>query len=66
MSAVGKIDEAHLLSHDALEALRLLTNHRLDTESPFATILLGQPTLAARWPWAPWQRSSNASPCAAP
>ncbi len=42
------IDEAHLLTHDALEALRLLTNHRLDTESPFATILLGQPTLAAK------------------
>jgi len=42
------IDEAHLLSHDALEALRLLTNHELDTESPFATLLLGQPTLAAK------------------
>ena len=42
------IDEGHLLSHDALEALRLLTNHRLDTESPFATILLGQPTLATK------------------
>ena len=42
------IDEGHLLGHDALEALRLLTNHRLDTESPFATILLGQPTLAAK------------------
>ena len=42
------IDEGHLLTHDALEALRLLTNHRLDTESPFATILLGQPTLATK------------------
>jgi len=42
------IDEGHLLSHDALEALRLLTNHELDTESPFATVLLGQPTLAAK------------------
>jgi type II secretory pathway predicted ATPase ExeA len=42
------IDEGHLLGHDALEALRLLTNHRLDTESPFATILLGQPTLATK------------------
>jgi type II secretory pathway predicted ATPase ExeA len=42
------IDEGHLLSHDTLEALRLLTNHRLDTESPFATIILGQPTLAAK------------------
>ena len=47
-AAILCIDEAHLLSHDALEALRLLTNHRLDTESPFATILLGQPTLAAK------------------
>jgi type II secretory pathway predicted ATPase ExeA len=42
------IDEAHLLSHDALEALRLLTNHELDTQSPFATILLGQPTLSTK------------------
>jgi type II secretory pathway predicted ATPase ExeA len=42
------IDEGHLLSHDTLEALRLLTNHRLDTESTFATIILGQPTLAAK------------------
>src|SRR4249920_213074 len=42
------IDEGHLLTHDALEALRLLTNHQLDTESPFATVLLGQPTLAAK------------------
>jgi len=42
------IDEGHLLNHDALEALRLLTNHQLDTESPFATVLLGQPTLATK------------------
>ena len=42
------IDEGHLLTHDTLEALRLLTNHELDTESPFATVLLGQPTLAAK------------------
>jgi len=42
------IDEGHLLDHHALEALRLLTNHSLDTESPFATVLLGQPTLAAK------------------
>lgn len=42
------IDEAHLLTHDTLEALRLLTNHQLDTESPFATVLLGQPTLATK------------------
>jgi type II secretory pathway predicted ATPase ExeA len=42
------IDEGHLLSHDTLEALRLLTNHRINTESPFATIILGQPTLAGK------------------
>jgi type II secretory pathway predicted ATPase ExeA len=42
------IDEAHLLTHDALEALRLLTNHDLDTATPFATVLLGQPTLLTR------------------
>jgi type II secretory pathway predicted ATPase ExeA len=42
------IDEAHLFGHDGLEAIRLLTNHDLDTGAPFATILLGQPTLAAK------------------
>jgi type II secretory pathway predicted ATPase ExeA len=42
------IDEAHLLGHDGLEAIRLLTNHDLDTSAPFATILLGQPTLATK------------------
>lgn len=42
------LDEAHLFSHDGLEAIRLLTNHDLDTGAPFATILLGQPTLAAK------------------
>ena len=42
------IDEAHLITHDGLEALRLLTNHDLDTTSPFATVLLGQPTLLTR------------------
>ena len=28
-----------------LDAIRLLTNHDLDTGAPFATVLLGQPTL---------------------
>ena len=48
--------------HAALEAMRLLTNHDIDTGSPFATILLGQPTLRrqdARS--ACWPRSTNAS-----
>jgi len=46
--AVLLVDEGHLLGHDGLEALRLLTNHDLDTGAPFATVLLGQPTLATK------------------
>jgi type II secretory pathway predicted ATPase ExeA len=42
------IDEAHLLSPDQLEEIRLLSNAELDSASPFVGILLGQPTLAAR------------------
>jgi type II secretory pathway predicted ATPase ExeA len=39
------IDEAHLLDHGQLESVRMLTNHDMDSKTPFATILLGQPTL---------------------
>ena len=39
------VDEAHLLSPAQLEELRLLTNAEMDSQSPFAGILLGQPTL---------------------
>jgi type II secretory pathway predicted ATPase ExeA len=42
------IDEAHLLSVSQLEELRLLTNAEMDSMSPFAGILLGQPTLRKR------------------
>jgi len=42
------LDEAHLLSPEQLEELRLLSNAELDSASPFAGILLGQPTLAVR------------------
>jgi len=41
-------DEAHLLSTEQLEELRLLTNADMDSRSPFAGILLGQPTLRRR------------------
>ena len=37
------IDEAHLLDHDQLESIRLMTNHDMDSSTPFATILVGQP-----------------------
>jgi type II secretory pathway predicted ATPase ExeA len=40
------IDEAHLLTPAQLEELRLLTNQDMDSASPFAGILVGQPTLA--------------------
>jgi type II secretory pathway predicted ATPase ExeA len=39
------IDEAHLLDHTQLEGVRMLTNHDMDSRSPFATVLVGQPTL---------------------
>ena len=42
------LDEAHLLDHAQLEAIRLLTNHDMDSSSPFACLLVGQPTLRRR------------------
>ena len=42
------LDEAHLLSADQLEALRVLTNSEMDSIAPFAGLLLGQPTLRRR------------------
>jgi type II secretory pathway predicted ATPase ExeA len=42
------LDEAHLLSQAQLESLRMLTNHELDASSPFALLLVGQPTLRRR------------------
>ena len=41
------IDEAHLLTHDQLEAIRMLTNTQLDSASPLAVLLIGQPQLRA-------------------
>jgi type II secretory pathway predicted ATPase ExeA len=38
-------DEAHLLDPAQLEELRLLTNSDMDSSSPFAGLLVGQPTL---------------------
>ena len=40
------LDEAHLLDPAQLEELRLLTNSEMDSASPFAGILVGQPTLS--------------------
>jgi len=42
------VDEAHLLSADQLEELRLLTNADMDSHAAFACLLIGQPTLRRR------------------
>ena len=39
------LDEAHLMTHDQLEAVRILTNSEMDAASPLACLLIGQPTL---------------------
>jgi type II secretory pathway predicted ATPase ExeA len=40
------VDEAHLLTPEQLEEIRLLTNAEMDAVNPFALLLVGQPTLA--------------------
>jgi type II secretory pathway predicted ATPase ExeA len=42
------VGEAHLLSPQQLEELRLLTNAAMDATNPFALILVGQPMLLRR------------------
>lgn len=42
------LDEAHLLAADQLEELRLLTSVEMDSRSPGAVVLIGQPTLRRR------------------
>jgi type II secretory pathway predicted ATPase ExeA len=39
------LDEAHLLTYEQLEAMRMLTNQSMDQDSPLACLLVGQPTL---------------------
>lgn len=41
-------DEAHLLDNAQMEAVRMLTNHNMDSGAPFAALLVGQPTLRQR------------------
>jgi type II secretory pathway predicted ATPase ExeA len=47
-SPVVIIDEAHLLDNAQMEAVRMLTNHDMDSGAPFAALLIGQPTLRHR------------------
>jgi len=44
---VVAIDEAHTLGHDMLQELRFLLNFRLDSNSLFTLLLVGQPELKA-------------------
>jgi type II secretory pathway predicted ATPase ExeA len=39
------LDESHLLGHQQLEAIRMLTNSEMDSASPLAVLLIGQPQL---------------------
>ncbi|MGH9156486.1 MAG: ExeA family protein [Acidimicrobiales bacterium] len=42
------VDESHLLEPDQLEDLRMITNAEMDSRSPAAVVLIGQPTLRRR------------------
>jgi type II secretory pathway predicted ATPase ExeA len=42
------IDESHLMTGEQLEAVRMLTNHDLDSRSPLTIVMIGQPTLRRR------------------
>ncbi|WP_372411975.1 ExeA family protein [Streptomyces luteireticuli] len=39
------LDEAHLLTYEQLEAVRMMTNQGMDQDSPLSCLLVGQPTL---------------------
>ncbi|GAA5107712.1 ExeA family protein [Haloechinothrix salitolerans] len=47
-TAIVVIDEAHLLTTEQLESVRMLTNHDMDSQCPFACLFVGQPTLRRR------------------
>lgn len=47
-SPVVIFDEAHLLDNAQMEAVRMLTNHDMDSGAPFTALLIGQPTLRQR------------------
>lgn len=39
------LDEVHLMDHDTLQELILLTNFKMDSQVPFLLVLIGQPEL---------------------
>lgn len=42
------LDEAHLIDHDTLQELIILTNFEMDSKLPFLLVLIGQPDLKDR------------------
>ena len=42
------LDEAHLIDHDTLQELILITNFQMDSKLPFVLVLIGQPDLRDR------------------
>lgn len=48
LKPVVVVDEAHLLDKEMLEEIRFLLNFRMDSESPFSLILVGQTEIWAK------------------
>jgi general secretion pathway protein A len=49
------VDEAHLLPHDIFDQLRFLLNDEMDSASLLTLVLLGQPDLAHKLSFAPFE-----------
>jgi type II secretory pathway predicted ATPase ExeA len=49
------VDEAHLLAPDLLDQLRFLLNDDMDSASPLTLVLLGQPDLAHKLRFSPYE-----------
>ncbi len=49
------VDEAHLLPHDLFDQLRFLLNDEMDSASLLTLVLLGQPNLAQKLRFAPYE-----------
>lgn len=53
------VDEAHLLPHDLFDQLRFLLNDEMDSASLLTLVLLGQPDLAHKLRFAPFEALSQ-------
>jgi type II secretory pathway predicted ATPase ExeA len=60
------LDEAHLLTTEQLEELRLLTNADMDVTNPFADILVGSRPWPAGCAWVPSPPSTSGLPSVTP